>query len=319
MNKGKALDAVEHIDAAWIDEADGYRGKKGNNVWIRRGAAAACLCLAVAGAILWHKAAPPEPEEGSVVLTENGVTIPQRVFTVAAGRAVDMIAFFIYQGRCYVGYEWIRDADVAGEYLGTVTGSVDEWTSKDQYTELTGSVDGDFYAVKGYDPSFMLCMKDETGAVCTYVCDSGITLKYGRELFEDRLRLTGNYTAAEYETRRSWNDGENGLYRMEDELYRMEGGETLLQSFIEALDEAEFIPWKDVPAKEGYTDTTIYETEIYHMYFRMTDGTSVHLRLYENGYVRFQGLLKVCVQVPEDAFTPLVDLMENHTGAQRVR
>jgi hypothetical protein len=264
------------------------------------------------GVLLWHKTPASVPEDSGVVLSENGVTIPQREITLPSDGEADMIGFFIYQGRCYVEYEWIRDADVAGEYLGTVTGSIDEWTSKDQYTELTGSVGGDFYAVKDFDPSFMLCMKQETGAVCTYICDSGITLKYGRELYEDRLRLTGNYTAVEYETRQSWNGSEN-------DLWRMEGSEEIVTRFIEALDEAEFIPWEDVPAKEGFTGTTIYDTEIWHMYFRMDNGTDVHLRLYENGYVRFQGLLKVCVQVPEDAFTSLTGLMENRTGAQSVR
>ncbi len=59
------------------------------------------------------------------------------------------------------------------------------------------------------------------------------------------------------------------------------------------------------------------ETENYHVYFEMADGTTVHLRLYENGYVRWQGILDICVQVSADSFDTLVNLMENHEGVAK--
>ncbi len=48
MKKDKALNAVEYIDPGMIDEAEIYKGKR--NTWIRWGAAAACLCICLAGA-----------------------------------------------------------------------------------------------------------------------------------------------------------------------------------------------------------------------------------------------------------------------------
>ncbi|MBR6321449.1 MAG: hypothetical protein IKR59_01150 [Lachnospiraceae bacterium] len=312
MNKENALDVMEQIDAAMIDEADTYQVKKRKNNWVLWAAIAACLFLAAAGTVIRQKAAAPEKAEPGIVLTKDGVTIPKKEVSLskAAGEA-DMIGFFIYQGHCYIQYEWIENADLVGEYLGTATGLIDEWTPKKGYVELAGSVKGDFFTVKGCDPSFMLCMKDPAGVVCTYVCDNGITLKYGRELYEDRLNLSGNYTAVQYETRESW-------YKSRNELYEMTGNEEAVRSFIHALDEAEFLPGSSAAAKEGLSDSAFYETEIYHLYFKMANGMTVHLRLYENGYVRFQGLMDLCVQMPEKEFGELVSLMENRTNAEFV-
>ena len=102
-------------------------------------------------------------------------------------------------------YEWLEDnGAIAGEPLGTATGLIDEWTPKDGYVELAGSVSGEFYTVNGFDPSFMLCMKHDDRRISTYICNSGITLKYGSDLYEDRLHLSKNNISAEYESRESW-------------------------------------------------------------------------------------------------------------------
>jgi hypothetical protein len=222
-----------------------------------------------------------------------------------------MIAFFIYQGNWYVQYEWIDDADLVGEYLGTATGLIDEWTPKDGYVELAGSVKGPFYSVKGIDPGFMLCKKDETGAVSTYICDNGITLRIGSDLYEDRLHLSEQYIAVQAETRDSW-------YYGRSKVFQLDADDKVIGEFITQLDRAEFIPWEDVPAKEGMTSTSIYDTEIYHLYFKMKNGMTTHLRLYEHGYVRFQGLLSVCVQLPEESFSALTDALKNQNGTEEV-
>ena len=310
--KEKILDSIGSIDDDLIESVDALRREKRfGSAWIRWVAIAACLCLIAGGIFLWQKAAKPSTQDGGIVLSADGVTIPKREVSLAADRSAEMIGFFIYHGNCYVYYERTDAADIVGEYLGTATGLIDEWTPRDGYVELAGSVKGDFYAVKGYDPGFMLCMKEATGAVTTYVCGTGFTVKIGAELYEDRLHLSDRYESLQYETRSSWNYDRQ-------ELYRMNGNEEVIGSFIEQLDKAEFIPWKDIPLKEGMTETSIYDTEIYHVYFKMEDGTTVHLRLYENGYVRWQGLLDVCVLIPEDSFRALTDVMKNHSSAEKV-
>ena len=304
MRGYELLDKMELIDPAYVEAAETER-KARKNIRIKWGAAAACLCLAAAAAaMLWRQPAPIPDEDAGLTASENGVTIPQLNVSLSANEAADMEAFFIYRGRCYVQYEWIYDyTDIVGEYLGTATGLIDEWTPKDGYVELAGSARGDFYAANGYDPSFMLCMK-ENGAVTTYICNNGITLKYGSELYEDRLRLSDGFESVQYESRDSW-------YYSKNEYYQLNNANDMILDFIADMDSARFIPCDAVPLDEGVT--YIAETELYHMFFRMKDGTTVHLRLHENGYVRFDGMWTLCVQVPEENFKALLDLLDNNT------
>ena len=319
--KERILDSIGRIDDDLIERVDALRRKK--NVkpgWIRWGAAAACVCLVAGGTLLWAEQANKgdmiscgigEPGNSGIVVAPDGVTIPKTDVSLSANAAADMIAFFIYQGNCYVQYEWIDDADLVGEYLGTATGLIDEWTPKDGYVELAGSVKGPFYSVKGIDPGFMLCMKDETGAVSTYICAGGITLRTGADLYEDRLHLSEQIAAVQAETRDSWYYGRNKVFQLDED-------DEVVKEFITQLDRAEFIPWEDIPAKEGMTRTAIYDTEIYHVYFRLKNGMTTHLRLYEHGYVRFQGLPSVCVQLPEESFGAMIDVLKKQNGTEWV-
>lgn len=307
MRGNELLDKMELIDPAYVEAAE-TKPKAKKNIWIKWGAMAACLCMAVMGAMLWRQFAPTPIEGGGLTVSENenGVTIPQLNVSLSADEAADMMAFFIYQGRCYVQYEWIYDdVDIVGEYLGTATGLINEWTPKDGYVELAGSTRGDFYAVKGYDPSFMLCKKDY-GAVTTYICNNGITLKYGSELFEDRLHLSGGFESVEYESRDSW-------YYSRDEYYQLSNADDTILDFIADMNSAKFIPYDTVPLDDGITH--ISDTELYHLYFRMKNGTTVHLRLYENGYVRFDGMWALCIQVPEESYSALLNLLDNHADS----
>ncbi|MBE6724053.1 MAG: hypothetical protein E7576_02480 [Ruminococcaceae bacterium] len=319
--KERILDSMGRIGDDLIERVDALRRKsRVKSGWIRWGAAAACLCLIAGGALLWSRQSNrgdviscgiDEAGNSGIVVSADGVTIPKMNASLSANEAADMIAFFIYQGNWYVQYEWIDDADLVGEYLGTATGLIDEWTPKDGYVELAGSVKGPFYSVKGIDPGFMLCKKDETGAVSTYICDNGITLRIGSDLYEDRLHLSEQYIAVQAETRDSW-------YYGRSKVFQLDADDKVIGEFITQLDRAEFIPWEDVPAKEGMTSTSIYDTEIYHLYFKMKNGMTTHLRLYEHGYVRFQGLLSVCVQLPEESFSALTDALKNQNGTEEV-
>ena len=304
MRKEEFFEVLGELDDELVKETPAKRKVR----WKIWGAAAACLCLVLAGGLIWRQAVPSYEESPQITVSEDGVTIPQmRVSLPTAGANTDMIAFFIYQGRCYRQYEWIYDdADIVGEYLGTATGVIDEWTPEEDYKEFSGSVAGGFYAVKGYDPAFMLCMKYPDGEISTYICDTGITMKYGSELYEDRLHLSGNFTAVQYESRASW-------YYSRGERYQMDGIHDIVLDFIAGMDSAQFVPYHAVPLDEGQTHLS--ETELYHLYFMMENGTTVHLRLHENGYVRFDGLLTVCVQVPEEDYGALLDLLDNRAGS----
>lgn len=304
MNKEELYSAIGTVDEELLQRSEQQVKKSAKSKWIKWCTIAACLCFAAVLAVVLMNPATNEPIEVLPTIDGDGVTIPQMNVTLSDDVAADMIGFFIYQGRVYVQYEWIYDeTNIVGEYLGTATGLIDEWTEEDGYVELAGSVGGDFYSVNGYDPSFMLCMKDATGQVCTYICNTGITIKYGSELYDERLHLKGNFFAVEYETRESWNWNKG-------ELSQLDKDNEIIAAFIDEICSEEFILWSTVPSKEGHTQNSIYDTETFHVYFRMNNGTTVHLRLYENGYVRFQGLLDVCVQVSEETYTSLVELFK---------
>lgn len=310
MRGSELLDKMELADPAFVQAADAPHKRRKR--YARWGALAACLCLA-AGALVWGLsgadvngsagdcfAADHTPTAGA-----DGVTIPPMEVTLSAqdGVVMDMIGFFIYQGRCYVQSDWLYDApDVVGRRLGTAAGLIDEWTPSDGYVELAGSVGGDFYAVKGFDPAFMLCMTDGDGVVQIYVCNTGITLKTGAELYEERLHLAGNYAAVEYESRQSWYYSEGDVRQLSDDA--------AVSDFVAALNGAEFLLWSDAVEALGTDTGSVYDLEQYHLYFRMDNGMTVHLRLYEGGYVRYQGILDVCVQLPQGEYDALLAALE---------
>ena len=308
MKKELLSDALNMLNDDIIEETDEARAKaKPKRRLIHLIAVAVCICLVVAGVFALRNSPNHSDNSPEITVSDDGVTIPKREVSLSAASSADMLGFFIYQGNCYIHYDWIYDdVDIIGKRIGTATGLIDEWTSRDEYVEFAGSVKGDFYEVKGYDPSFMLCMKHADGSISLYVCDTGITLKYGSELYEDRLHLSGNYTSVQYETRDSWNESKH-------ELYQLRTTDDIILSFISELNSAEFIP-RETVSSEG-TGDIFGEMEIYHLYFKMQNGTTVHLRLWKDGYVLYQGLLDICVQVQDDSYNNLIDVLENHTGA----
>lgn len=305
------LDALGKMDEELIAEA--APGKKPpkkakNAAWVKWGAMAACLCLVIGGIVWRTKTLSHKEEPSGYVVSEKGITIPALEVSLAKETAAmsDMIGFFIYEGRCYVYYENFSEAeDVVGEYLGTVTGMIDEWTPEEGYVDFAGSIRGNFYSVKGYDPEFMLCTKEANGIVTMYICNNGITLKYGKELYEDRLHLSGNITGVQYESRDSW-------FYSKEEVYELNKEKAYIREFIGKLDAEEFLLCQDVAVQEGWEH--MVDSEIYHLYFNMKDGTKIHLRLHEDGYVRFQGFWDVCVKIPAETYDKLLAAFAQNSG-----
>ena len=233
---------------------------------------------------------------------DNGITIPKREVYLAKndGVEMDMLAFFIYEGRVYISFgEYGNISDeIVGEYLGTSTGMIDEWTPKDGYVDFAGSIEGDFYSVNGYDKEFVLCMKDAEGAVSIFYNDNGITLYQSSDLFEERLHLKGNYVQAYYQNDKEWNYGE-GYHNVNSQDMN------IIDSFVEALNSGSLI------SVDG-NETNMYSlNQIYHLYLEMNNGIVLHFRLYEGGYVRFEGVPGVRVKIDETRFNELINILEN--------
>ena len=297
MRGNEFLDKMELIAPAYVEAADTRPKKK--NIWVKWGAMAACLSLIFIGTMIWRQSTPTHNEGPGVTVSEDGVTIPRTniPLSASADEAADMIGFFIYQGRCYVQYEWIyNDVNFIGEYLGTATGFIDEWTPADGYVDFAGSVKGDFYAVKGISPEFMLCMRSDDGSVTTYINDNGITLKTGMDLFEDRLHVSETCTGLTYQTHGAWHSGDDGYFILK-ESYEQE--RTL---FLEALDQALFLPRQDAPYD--------FDQVLYHIDLTSESGMNVKLRLFPDGYVYFDGIRSVFLKMETESCERFVALLD---------
>lgn len=303
MRGNELLDKMELIDpayveAAYVEAADAALEKK-KKVWTKWGAMAACLCFVIVGTIIWRQPTPTNNDAPGITVSEDGVTIPRMNVSLSASpdEMADMIGFFIYQGRCYVQYEWIYDdINIIGEYLGTATGFINEWTPADGYVDFAGNVDGDFYAVNGISPEFMLCMRSDDGSISTYINDNGITLKTGMDLFEDRLHISETCTGLTYQTHEAWK-------RSDDEYFILkENYEQELMLFLEALDQALFLPRQDAPCD--------FDQVLYHIDLTTGSGMNVKLRLFPDGYVFFDGISSVFLKMASQDFERFVVLLD---------
>ncbi len=324
MKKEVIHDALNLLDDDLVYEVEKLRRKveagHGVSKWV---SLAACACVAVIvisvmsqSGILQLGQKKESALETEMVKKESaampseehaveGVVIPKMEVNLDkdSGAQMDMLAFFIWQGRSYVQYEYeLADVGLVGEYVGTAVGLIDEWTKKEGYVDLAGSISGDFYTVKGYDPSFMLCMKRENGLVSTFVNDNDMILSTGADLFEDRLHLTGKYEAVKYQTREDWQHSTGIICQVEETDLEV------VEQFVDAVNKAPFLLTEDVPLEEGKRN--LYDREIYHMFFELKNGMTVHIRLYEGGYVRFHGLIPACVKVEEEVFEEMIAVME---------
>ena len=309
MKNERILDALEKVDEELIVEAaPGNKPPRKNSMnWVRWGTVAACVVLIVGlGAPQVLELYHGINSDGMKASTDGGVTIPPMNVTLSSASQADMIGFFIYEGRCYVQYEHIyEDVDIVEEYKGTAIGTIDEWTPKEGYVDYAGSIRGDFYSMKGYDPEFMLCTKDSRGVVSTYICNNGITLNYGRELYEDRLHLSENSIGLLYESRMS-------RYQSMGEIYELDIEEAFIQEFISQLGAEKFLLCKDVAEQEGWDH--MGHSDMYYLYFTMNNGTKVQLILHDKGYVRFRGFWDVCVKVSAECYDKLLAAFEQKKG-----
>ena len=302
MNAEKFSNALGKIDDSYIAETINYTPKQ-KSYWLKWGVVAAGLGFIVLAVSIGLRS--DSTNDDPITITENGVSIPETNLDLSVNSSADMMAFFIYQNQSYVYYTTVESSpNLVGDYLGTATGLIDEWSSKDSYVEFAGSISGDFYSVVGYDTDFWLCMvQDQT--VSLYINDNGITLKTGKDLFDEKLHLADRYDTVEYQTRNDW------YYDTGNKKTLDSSSDKLLSLFISSLYEAPFIRISDIPLSKGQT-SPYDDKEIYHLFFHMEDGIVIHLRLFEGGYVQFDGIRGVCVQLSGQYFQKLIDTLSSY-------
>ena len=280
MNAYDLFRAVGEVGGDLVEEA-AAEAKKRRRAPIYAAALAACAALALLLARPWAQETPAVTSAPAVEEQPGAEETPA---VATAPAAADMVPFVIYGGRMYERSQ-VLEGDAAeelmGEYLFTSPGYIDEWSSPEEYTDGTGSVAGDVYTVKGYDSAFRLCIPLDGGALLElYDTLDGITLRTGEDLYGERLHLRENWREAEYQTHDDWNSNE-------DTFRTPELTEEEMAAFIDALYAGEFEYWG---ADSETGDIYMLGLEQKHLYFRLADGSSVELRLFENGLVKYAPL-----------------------------
>ena len=271
---------------------------------------AACTALVLGIAQPWKGIKPVAGDNPAVdtsaapgsVSPDNGVMVPAPPWDSVyippdpmpevpePGVAADMMAFFIYNGRMYVQTGQYADPSLREGYVCTVKGDIDEWSGADEYVEGASSIGGDVYSVKGYDTNFRLCMDGPDGLIEFYDCLSDMTLYSGADLFETCLHVE-NYVGAYYILDAGWEENIDNRHELDPES---------LEAFVSLLMVSPMQEWS---AWSENGDIFDYEYAEAHLYFELADGTTVPVRLFENGCVMYGGsAVRVCAYMPGAIF-----------------
>lgn len=283
--------------------------------WIKYVAAAACVALIAVTAVNTNFYnfnngiidTPSNEKNPSNVTSgvQGGITIPTMKLPNTNNTVMDMIGFIVYNGKIYTQAEYLRCDEATrkaftGEYLGKASGTIDEWSSKIEYNkEFASSVTGDVYTVNGYDKDFRICipqMYDGREFIAFFENLNGITLATGNDLFGDRLHLKDNYIDVTYQLHNDWNNNK-GNFKKFSGLTNAD-----LKKFLDALYQSPIIDLTD--------KTNLYNSDIQqsHIFFKIKDGTTVVLRLFENGYVGYSGMIdRVFVNMSDDIFKKIFE------------
>lgn len=229
----------------------------------------------------------PESDYQSVTLPAYQVNLGKSEYYES-----DMALLFIYDGRCYVQTCDYMSKDVIGKYVCTTTGLIDEWTEKDGYVELAGSLEEDIYTIKGVDPEFMLCAVYDNGVVETFVHNNDISLSRGGEILEWLGFEVGQEEYASF-----CNKGNSCTTEVS------EAAKEILDKFFANFAENEVLLRKDISA-------TTNEEDIYHLVIVTEDNVPLQFELLNGGYVSYYGLNEVCVKVDQRVYELVVDVLE---------
>ena len=296
MKGEQLLHALGEVDEEYLAQVDELRRippKKKRHTWVPM---AACLCL-VAGVAAWAlRGGMGMPGKDGAETNSNGMSgsaqgiyVPPLEVELPQAETetmIDMSGFFIYQGRLYAQMDVVEQGqNLMGAQLGESSGTIDEWTSENQYLEGTGSIGGPFYEVKGYDPRYLLCMVYDYGVELFWNnCD--ITVSTGADVLEEVFRLSDGIAHAEFQKEVDV-QGEN---RHTTPITQLEE----LEAWVDALSQA--------PALSS-AETDMGQC-LGHLYLTKVDGVTVHLRLMEHGYVQMAELPEVGWQMEWQSILP---------------
>lgn len=280
------------------------------------------LCLvALIGFGVWRSGmfrhTPAQTDDPVNTPPQGAISIPAIELKDSSGH-LSMIGCVVYKGGIYrdagsyLGEDAQKIEPLLGEYLGHAKGTLNEWSKQDDYAEeFASTYTGSVYAVKGYDTSFRVCIKQfaegENGESILWILFldrlNGITISDGKDIFEDRLHLQGRISSIQWQSHDDWN-------LAGDNLQNASFDQATWDSFLNEIYQGSFV-YTFMPDGSFYDDhpyCSIYGTPNQaHLILTMEDGTSVEFRLIEGGYVGYDALKWYFVQIPEDVFNAVYD------------
>jgi hypothetical protein len=221
--------------------------------------------------------------------SKPSITIAEMKLPTENGEiAARMRPLFVYKDKIYIRYSTaiaspdgytVSEADMLnlrGDYLGTTTGGIDEWSGDESYiADFASNIgEAEVYTVKGYDSKYRLMVYTpyEGGFGCEiYDSFGGLTMDRGNDYF-DLLKLKGNVVSYQWENLDSWNNG--GTQKIEQQA------DDALNKFIKAL-------YSSTPIERSI-DTLIDEASANgqkFLYLKTEDNLISSIRLLKDGYV----------------------------------
>ncbi|WOO37667.1 immunoglobulin-like domain-containing protein [Anaerocolumna sp. AGMB13020] len=220
----------------------------------------------------------------------QGITVPAVEIPTSdnSGVTARMLPLFVYKGHIYIqsatSFETtdgtLNKEDVLalrGDFLGKTKGSIDEWSTQEEYaTEFASTIgEGEVYTVKGYDSNHRLMVyyeyQDGNFGCELYDSFGGMTINSGADYFT-LLNLQENVAAYQWQSYNSWNNGLNEVQQAADT--------DALNAFLESLNAS-------VPIgndADMLLENTDYDSQKF-IDIKTNDKLITSLRLVKGGYV----------------------------------
>ena len=274
----------------------------------------------------------PNIDDKLIVSSTDGIKIPKlKITEPSLTQETSMISFIVYKGDMYVCTQIIsidKANKLKGKYLGETRPVYNEYLKSDYYKNATSTglphiedfiqektkenpdiiwsiAESDkVYEVNGYSTDFRICCLDEiNNQIIIYEKLNNITVKYGKDLYEERVKLKENYEFVEYQYHQDWDNGKNNFKKFTEVTTED------IEQFIDEINNAEFIEGRNL-------DFYSIKKKQAHLYFRMKDGTTVNIRLNEDGYVSYSGWsARIFVKLDTETFRKIFNeaIPENYT------
>lgn len=255
----------------------------------------------------------------------EGILIPKIKFdipddTVEACRAYGIIA---YNDKMYTSKERIsleKNTNLKGKFLGETYNIIDLYMKSDYYLNATSTgmpylekfieeqtiknpntyiadfIAGDsekVYELNGYDTDFRICtFNEEENSIMIFQRLNGIKVKYGKDIFDDRLQIKDNFEKVKYQYYQDWYHGQK-----EEKEFKNVTTEDITR-FLDEINHAEFIDSSNL-------NLSSLNKKYALLYFMMKDGTKVKLNLIEGGYVSYDGLYNIVIKLETETFNKI--------------